>query len=78
MTNDKYIEKIEAMFKVPKRVANKVQIKAEKTKVGYLIFESRPKWDKDDSEWIKFDVAKISFDDKDKMWKAYWKRASGE
>ena len=75
--SDKFIEKIEKKFKVPDRVADKVQIKAEKVHGGYLIYESRPKWDDDTAEWGKFDVAKIIFRNNPKKYLVYWKRASG-
>lgn len=76
--NDKFIQKIERKFKVPDRVAGKVQIKAEKVRGGYLIYESRSRWDDKDAEWTKSDTAKIIFHKNQEKYLVYWKRASGK
>ncbi|KKS64916.1 MAG: hypothetical protein UV40_C0013G0003 [Parcubacteria group bacterium GW2011_GWA1_42_7] len=74
---DKFIEKIEKKFKVPDRAADKVHMKAEKVHGGYLIYESRLKWD-DEKEWIKIEAAKIIFRKNPEKFLIYWKRASGK
>ena len=75
---DKFIEKIEEKFKVPERVTDQLQIKAEKVHGGYLIYEFRPKWNDKNGEWIKFDVAKIIFRKNPTKYLIYWMRASGK
>ena len=47
-------------------------------KNGILVdFESRPRWDKP-SEWLDMDFAKIRYIKSRRLWKLYWKRASGK
>ena len=74
--NDEFIKQIEEKFRVPERVADKLQIKAEKRMSGYVIYEFRPRWD-NPIEWMKFDVAKL-VKKKTGRWDLYWKRASGK
>lgn len=45
MNQDQTILKIEEFFKVPERVADKIQNVAEKVRGGYMLIETRPRWD---------------------------------
>jgi hypothetical protein len=75
---DKNIQKIEEFFRVPERVANKIKNLAEKVKGGYVLFETRPRWDGSPGPWTKLPVAKIVFHKSTQIWNLYWMRASGK
>lgn len=75
---DKTIQKIEEFFKVPERVANQLQNIVEKVKGGYILIETRPRWDGRPGPWTKLPVAKMIFHKPSNLWKLYWRRASGK
>lgn len=75
---DLIIAKIENKFKVPERVADQVKVIAEKIGNSYVLYESRPAWDDNSKPWTKFEVAKMLFIKRRKIWKLFWKRASGK
>ena len=77
MLKDKIIDKIEKRFKVPERVADKIKNIAEKVRGGYILIETRPKWDNSAGPWIRILVAKIIIHRPSGKWKVYWRRASG-
>lgn len=72
------IQKIEAMFRVPERVADQIKNVAEKVRGGYVLFETRPPWDGSPRPWSKLEVAKLIFHKPSQSWKVYWMRASGK
>lgn len=76
--NDKIIYKLEKFFKVPERVADKIKIIAEKVRGGYVLIETRPRWDGSHGTWTKHPVAKIIFHKPSQEWRVYWMRASGK
>ena len=78
LSEDKNIQKIEEFFKVPERVADKVENVAERVKGGYVLFETHPRWDGSPGPWTKSPVAKMIFHKPTKSWKLYWMRASGK
>lgn len=75
---DPIVSKIEEKFKVTERVADQIQIVAEKIGNSYVLFESRPFWDDSSKPWTKFEVAKMTFIKRLGLWRVYWKRASGK
>lgn len=79
MTNqhNQNIQKIEKFFKVPERVSAKVKNIAEKVKGGYVLIETRTRFNDASAPWTKLQVAKIIFHKPTKTWKVYWRRASG-
>lgn len=77
MERDKIIEKIEERFKAPDRVADKINNIAEKVRGGYVLIETRPKWDGTPGPWTRMPVAKIIFHNPSREWRLYWMRASG-
>lgn len=74
---DQNIQKIEQFFKVPERVADQIKNVVEKVKAGYVLFETRPRWDGSPGPWTKLPVAKIIFHKPSQGWRVYWMRASG-
>tara|TARA_Y100000294_G_scaffold134352_1_gene126937 strand:+ start:1256 stop:1519 length:264 start_codon:yes stop_codon:yes gene_type:complete len=58
------------------RIGLNIWIKVE-VRGGYVIIETRPKWDSAASPRIKLPVAKIILHRPSGKWKVYWKRASG-
>lgn len=78
LSEDENIQKIEEFFKVPERVADKVKNVAERVKGGYVLFETRPRWDGLPGPWTKLPVAKMIFHKPSQSWKLYWMRASGK
>ena len=74
---DKNIQRIEEFFKVPERVADKIKNVAEKVRGGYVLVETRPRWDGSPGPWTKLAVAKIIFHRPSQSWRVYWMRASG-
>ncbi len=77
MNQDQTISKIEEFFKVPERVADKIQNEVEKVMGGYMLIETRPRWDGSPGSWTRMPIAKIIFHKPSNMWKVYWHRASG-
>ena len=75
---DEIIQKIEQFFEVPERVADKIKNVAEKVKGGYVLIETRPRWDGSPGPWTRHPVAKMIFSKPIKSWKLYWMRASGK
>lgn len=75
---DPIIQKIEERFRVPERVADKIQNIAEKSGNSYILYETRPAWDGGAGPWTKLAVAKITFVKISGIWKLYWMRASGK
>jgi hypothetical protein len=75
---DKTIQKIEEYFKVPDHVANKIQNRAEKVRGGYMLLETRPRWDGSSGPWTRCPIAKIIYSKPQNKWKIYWHRASGK
>ena len=75
---DQIIQKIEQFFKVSERVADKMQHVAEKVKGGYVLIETRPRWDGSSGPWTRSPIAKIIFHKPTGFWKIYWMRASGK
>lgn len=76
--NNQIIQKIEQFFEVPAEIADKIKNVVEKVKGGYILIETRPRWDGSPGPWTRYPVAKIIFSKPTKLWKLYWKRASGE
>ena len=74
---DKFIKNIEEFFKVPEQVADKIKNIAEKVRGGYVLIETRPRWDDPSALWTKSEIAKIIFHKPTEIWRIYWKRASG-
>ncbi|MBU4204935.1 DUF3024 domain-containing protein [Patescibacteria group bacterium] len=72
------IPKIEEFFKVPERVADKIKIIAEKVRGGYVVIETRPRWDGTPGPWTRSPVAKFVFHNPSLSWRLYWMRASGK
>jgi len=77
MPEDKIIQKIEEYFKVPDRVADKIQNVVEVVRGGYMLIEARPPWDGSAKPWTRSPIAKIIFHNPSSKWKIYWQRASG-
>ena len=75
---DQVIQKIEQFFEVPEQVADKIKNVAEKVKGGYVLIETRPRWDDSSAPWTRLPVAKMIFSKPTKSWKLYWMRASGK
>lgn len=71
------IAKIEKYFKVPNQFVDKIKNVVEKVKGGYVIIETRPRWDGFPGAWTRCPVAKIIFHNPSGKWKIYWHRASG-
>lgn len=69
MNQDQTISKIEDFFKVPEQVADKIQNVAEKVRGGYMLIETRPRWDGSPGPWTRMPVAKIIFHILDGLWK---------
>ena len=78
MKNDNFIEKLEYFFKVPDYVSDKIKVLAEKVKGGYVLIETRPKWEGSIGPWTKSPIAKITLHKPSKSWHVYWCRASGK
>lgn len=74
---DDNIKKIEGFFRVPDELADKIKNIVEKVRGGYVLFETRPRWDGSSGPWTKSPVAKVIFHKTSKFWKFYWRRASG-
>lgn len=53
MTSNNNIQEIEQIFKVPDRVADKIRNVVEKVKGGYVLIETRPRWDGSPGPWTK-------------------------
>jgi hypothetical protein len=77
MDQDPNISKIEEYFKVPDRVADKIKNIVEKVKGGYILIETRSRWDNLSGPWTRHGVAKIIFHKPSGKWRVYWHRASG-
>lgn len=75
---DPIILKIEKFFKVPEHIADKIQNVTEKVKGGYVLIETRPRWDDASAPWTRHPVAKMIFSKPAQIWKLYWMRASGK
>lgn len=75
--HEENIQKIEEFFKVPDRVVDKIKNVAEKVKGGYVLYETRPRWDGTPGPWTKLPVAKIIYHRPSNTWRLYWMRASG-
>ncbi|OGZ64802.1 MAG: hypothetical protein A3A98_02180 [Candidatus Staskawiczbacteria bacterium RIFCSPLOWO2_01_FULL_40_39] len=75
---EKVINQIEKFFEVPERVADKIKIIAEKVRGGYVLIETRPRWDGSAGPWTKHPIAKIVFHNPLQEWRVYWMRASGK
>ncbi len=78
MNEHKTIQKIEEYFKVPEHVRNEIKNVAGKVKGGYVLIETRPRWNGSDGPWTRSPVAKIVFNKPQDIWKLYWMRASGK
>lgn len=75
---DDVIARIERYFKVPERVSDKIKITAEKVRGGYVINETRPRWDGSPGPWTIHPIAKFIFHKPSLSWRIYWMRASGK
>jgi hypothetical protein len=76
----KRIEKIVGTFcdnRVPERFRDKVKVGFRIEAQNIFLFETRPRWNKP-SEWLVLDFAKITYVKSRRIWKLYWKRASGK
>jgi len=76
----KRIEKIVGTFcdnRVPARARDQLKVGFRIEGQAIFIFESRPRWDKP-SRWLDLDFAKITYVNSRRIWKLYWKRASGK
>ena len=76
----KRIEKIVGTFcdnRVPARVRDQLIVGFRIEGQTIFIFESRPRWD-EPSECMELDFAKITYVKSRRIWKLYWKRASGK
>ena len=74
--NDIDTKRLEKVFESP--VPDKVRNVVEKTRGGYILFETRPPWDGSDHPWTRLAVAKIIYVKSTATWKLYWMRASGK
>ena len=77
LTDKEYIQKVDDFFKVPEHVADKIQNKAEKMGMGYVLYETRPRFDDPTASWTKCPVAKITYHKASNSWLVYWCRANG-
>ncbi len=75
---DSIVARMDKMFRVSKDVADRVGIASEKIGDSYVLYESRPVWGDNLKPWTKSEVAKITFVKRRKIWKLFWKRASGK
>ena len=75
---DQILTKIERFFKIPEDIADKIQNVAEKVRGGYVFIETRPRWDGSPGPWTRHPVTKMIFSKPTKLWKLYWRRASGK
>jgi hypothetical protein len=76
----KLIDKLVGEFcrnRVPARIQNQLRYIYRVEGQDVLIAEDRPRWGKPD-EWIALDFAKLKYIRKHKIWRLYWKRASGK
>ncbi len=78
MQLDETIQKIEKYFEVPEHVRDKIRNAAEKVNGGYVLLETRPRWDGSPGPWTRSQVAKIIYNKPRNIWKLYWMRASGK
>jgi Protein of unknown function (DUF3024). len=51
---------------------------ARRVKGGYVLIETRPRWDGNPGPWTECSVAKIIFHNPSRKWRLYWMRASGK
>jgi len=75
---DEKIGRIEEFFRVPERVAGEIKNVARKVRGGYVLIETRPRWDGNPGPWTECPVAKIIFHNPSRKWRLYWMRASGK
>lgn len=73
---DKYVDEF-CRTRVPAIVRNQLRYKYRVEGLDVYIAEDRPRWDKPE-EWLAMDFAKLKYIGKNKIWKLYWKRASGK
>lgn len=76
----KRIDKIVRTFcenRVPERFRDQVKVGFRIEGQNIFLFENRPRWD-EPSEWLALDFAKITYVKSRRIWKLYWKRASGK
>jgi hypothetical protein len=76
MTDEENIRKIAERFRVPSRVADQVQHGVEKTRGGYILYETRPQWDNADGQWMKSVIAKMVWNRATESWTLYWMPSS--
>ncbi|MGR8978853.1 MAG: DUF3024 domain-containing protein [Gammaproteobacteria bacterium] len=63
--------------RTPEHLKDELRIEYEIEKQNVIIYEIRPVWN-NPSEFIKLPLAKLSYISSQKVWKLYWKRASGK
>ena len=63
--------------RTPEELRDKLRFEYEIEKQNVIVHEVRPVWD-NPSEYMKLPMAKLSFVKRQKLWKLYWKRASGK
>jgi len=63
--------------RTPEKLREKLRFEYEIEKQNVIIHEVRPAW-KNPSEYTKLPMAKLSYVSTKKLWKLYWKRASGK
>lgn len=78
MSENKDVSTIEEYLSVPEHIQDKIKNVVEKVRGGYELIETRPRWDGSPGPWTRCSIAKMIFHKPSKMWKVYWKRASGK
>ena len=62
--------------RTPAHLKDKLRFEYEIEKQNVIIYEIRPVWDNPD-KITKYPLAKLTYVNSQKIWKLYWKRASG-
>ena len=63
--------------KTPEHLKDQLRFEYEIEKQSAIIYEVRPAWN-NPSEYTKMPLAKLTYVKTEKVWKLYWKRASGK
>ena len=63
--------------KAPAHIKDELRYEYEIEKQNVIIYEVRPAWDNKD-EIIRMPLAKLTYVGSHRIWKLYWKRASGK
>ncbi len=63
--------------KTPEHLKDQLRFEYEIEKQNVIIYEIRPVWN-NPSEFTKLSMAKLTYVNSQKVWKLYWKRASGK